>query len=79
MPDGGRVRLAPVNGDGFRHAVAADGFGEKVQGGVPTSVLGEEEVNRLKEDHTSNDLPRKICDTSRPPPFVVQACICLRR
>jgi hypothetical protein len=27
--------------------VAADGFGEKAQGGVPMSVLGEEEVNRL--------------------------------
>ena len=38
-PDGGRIGLAPINGDLLWHAVAADGFGQEPLGGLLITVL----------------------------------------
>jgi hypothetical protein len=46
-PDGGRIGLTPIDGDGLGHAMAADGLGQEAQGRPLVPLLGEEKVNGL--------------------------------
>jgi hypothetical protein len=46
-PDGGRIGLAPLDGDLLRHPMTADRFGQEARGRPPAALFRQQKVNGL--------------------------------